>query len=110
MLFRSYGDRRKYLTALITLNQQELRNFAERENLADVEPAALADHPKILQAVADQVQAVNSRLAPYEQIKCFTILQQDFTEESGELTPTLKLRRREITKHYGDRLNSLYDS
>lgn len=105
-----YGDRRKYLTALITLNEQELRNFAERENLVGVEPAGLSDHPKILQAVSDQVQAVNSRLAPYEQIKRFIILPQDFTEESGELTPTLKLRRREITKHYGDRLDGLYDS
>lgn len=103
-----YGDRRKYLTALITLNEQELRNFAERENLIDGETASLADHPKILQAVADQVQAVNSRLAPYEQIKRFTILPQDFTEEAGELTPTLKIRRREIIKHYGDKLDDLY--
>ena len=103
-----YGDRRKYLTALITLNEQELRNFAERENLVDVEPAGLSDHPKILQAVSDQVQAVNRRLATYEQIKRFTILPQDFTEEAGELTPTLKLRRREIIKNYGDKLDNLY--
>ena len=41
-----HGDRRKYLTALITLNEQELRNFAKRENLVDMEPAGLADHPQ----------------------------------------------------------------
>ena len=105
-----HGDRRKYLTALITLNEQELRNFAKRENLVDMEPAGLADHPKILQAVSNQVQTVNSRLAPYEQIKHFTILPQDFTEEAGELTPTLKLRRREIIKNYGDKLDDLYGS
>ena len=103
-----YGDRRKYLTALVTLNEQELRNFAKRENVVDVDPAGLADHPKILQAVSDQVQAVNRRLAPYEQIKRFTILPQDFTEEAGELTPTLKLRRREIMKLYGEKLDNLY--
>ncbi|MRR17503.1 MAG: long-chain fatty acid--CoA ligase [Deltaproteobacteria bacterium] len=91
-----YGDRRKHLTALITLNGEELDNFSGRE--------------KAHQAVSDHVQAVNSRLAPYEQIKRFTILPGDFTEEQGELTPTLKLRRREIVKHYGDVIDDLYSS
>jgi long-chain acyl-CoA synthetase len=103
-----YGDRRKYLTALITLNEHELRNFAKRENLADMVPTALADHQKVWQAVSDHVQAVNSRLAPFEQVKRFTILPQDFTEESAELTPTLKIRRREIIKHYSDKIEALY--
>ena len=103
-----YGDRRKYLTALITLNESELKIFAGRENLAQMEPAALADHQKVRQAVSDHVQAVNSRLAPYEQIKRFTILPRDFSEEAGELTPTLKIRRLEIIKRYGDKIESLY--
>ena len=103
-----YGDRRKYLTALITVNEHELRNFAKRENLADMDRGSLANHQKVQQAVSDHVQAVNSLLAPYEQIKRFTILTQDFTEETGELTPTLKIRRREIIKRYGDRIEDLY--
>ncbi len=60
------------------------------------------------QAVAGHIAAVNSRLAPYEQIIKFTILPADFTEAAGELTPTLKMRRREIIKHYGDRIDELY--
>jgi long-chain acyl-CoA synthetase len=103
-----YGDRRKYLTALITVNEHELRNFAKRENLTDVGPTALAGHQKVRQAISDHVQAINSRLAPYEQIKRFTILPHDFTEEAGELTPTLKIRRREVIKHYGDKVEDLY--
>lgn len=103
-----YGDRRKYLTALLTLNEQELTDFAKRENLTDREPAALAENQKVWQIVSDHVQEVNTRLAPYEQIKRFTILPHDFTEEAGELTPTLKLRRREVIKRYGDKIEDLY--
>ena len=103
-----YGDRRKYLTALITLNENELLNYARRGNLTDAESATLTRHQKVRQAIADHVQDVNNRLAPYEQVKRFAILPQDFTEEAGELTPTLKIRRREIIKHYGDRLDDLY--
>jgi long-chain acyl-CoA synthetase len=54
------------------------------------------------------MQHINSRLAPYEQIKRFAILPHDFTEEAEELTPTLKLRRREIIKCYGDQIEELY--
>jgi len=103
-----YGDRRKYLTALITLNDHELRQIARQENLTDTEPAFLVGHQEVRRAVSDQVQAINSRLAPYEQIKRFTILPRDFTEDAGELTPTLKLRRREIIKNYNDQIEALY--
>ena len=103
-----YGDRRKYLTALITLNKHELQNFAKRENLENMEAEALTDHQKVRQVLSGHVQAVNSRLAPFEQIKRFTILANDFTEDTGELTPTLKIRRREIIKHYGDKIEALY--
>jgi long-chain acyl-CoA synthetase len=54
------------------------------------------------------MQDVNGRLAPYEQIKRFAILPHDFTEEAGELTPTLKLRRRKIIKRYNDTIEGLY--
>lgn len=101
-----YGDRRKYLTALVTLNDRELADFARREKLSGPAPAG---HEKVRRAVADHIAAVNSRLAPYEQIRKFTILPADFTEAAGELTPTLKMRRREIIKHYGDKIDELYN-
>jgi len=104
-----YGDRRKYLTALITLNENELLNYAGRGNLTEAESATLTRHQQVRQTIADHVQDVNNRLAPYEQVKRFAILPQDFTEEAGELTPTLKIRRREIIKRYGDRIEALYN-
>jgi len=63
----------------------------------------------VLQAVSEHVKNVNACLAPYEQIRRFTILPHDFTEEAGELTPTLKLRRQEIVKRYRDRIESIYN-
>jgi len=103
-----YGDRRRYLTALITLNEQQLADFARQENIAYAELPELADHQKVRQTVFDHVQNVNSLRAPYEQIRRFIILPHDFTQEAGELTPTLKLRRREVVLHYSDRIETLY--
>jgi Long-chain acyl-CoA synthetases (AMP-forming) len=91
------------------LNEHELLVFAKRENIADTEPAALAENQKVKQTVSDHVNDVNSRLAPYEQIKRFAILPHDFTEDAGELTPTLKIRRREIIKRYSDKIENLYN-
>ncbi|HOG11677.1 MAG TPA: long-chain fatty acid--CoA ligase [Smithellaceae bacterium] len=102
------GDRRKYLTALITLDRLELQAFAGREGLADAPADVLAGHPAVQKAVADHIQAVNVRLAPYEQIKRYKILPHEFSEASGELTPTLKMRRREIMERYARDIETLY--
>ncbi len=102
------GDRRKYLTALITLNEKELIDFAAKENLDDRDPGTLAGHPALSRVVDEHVQAVNRRLAPHEQIRRFAILPRDFTQEAGELTPTLKIRRQEIIRRYGEEIELLY--
>jgi long-chain acyl-CoA synthetase len=104
-----HGDRRNYLTALITLDEAEIRDWGSREGIA-ASSEALASHPAIRRLVDEHVAAVNARLAPYETIQRFAILPRDFTEVAGELTPTLKIRRREITRKYGAVLDSLYRS
>ncbi|MCX5819572.1 MAG: long-chain fatty acid--CoA ligase [Deltaproteobacteria bacterium] len=104
-----HGDRRNYLTALITLDEAEIRDFGAREGIAASSPEALASHPAIRRLVEEHIAAVNARLAPYETIKRFAILPLDFTEAAGELTPTLKIRRREITRKYADLLDNLYE-
>ena len=103
-----HGDGRSYLTALITLDGTEIRDWADREGIEEPSPAALALHPAVRRLVEEQTAAVNSRLAPHEAIRRFAILPDDFTEAAGELTPTLKIRRREITRKYADLLDSLY--
>ncbi len=103
-----HGDRRSYLTALITLDEAEIRAFAAREKIPAGPPEALAAHPRIRSLVEGHVAAVNGLLAPYEAVRRFAILPRDFTEAEGELTPTLKIRRKEITRIYGDLLDTLY--
>ena len=102
------GDRRKYLAALVTLHDDEVQALAKRENLSSPVPASLTDHPRLRQQVADHIAAVNAGLAPHERIRRFRILPRDFTEAAGELTPTLKIRRREISRRYEDVIESLY--
>jgi long-chain acyl-CoA synthetase len=102
------GDRRKYLTALITVDRRELEAFARRENIFPGDGGRLTEHPRVQKAVDEHIQKVNQRLAPYEQIKRYKILPDEFSQEKGELTPTLKLRRRDILEKYGDVIDALY--
>jgi len=104
-----HGDRRNYLTALITLDEAEIHDLGAREGIAASSPEALASHPAIRRLVEEHIAAVNARLAPYETIKRFAILPLDFTEAAGELTPTLKIRRREITRKYSNLIDNLYE-
>src|SRR5207248_4775871 len=86
------GDRRPYVTALITLDWDEV-------NATGRDPQEL---------VQELVDGVNSDRVRVEQIKRFSILPRDFTQEDGELTPTLKLRRRVVHEHFGDEIEKLY--
>jgi long-chain acyl-CoA synthetase len=103
-----HGDGRKHLTALITLDDAELRAWSAREMLPAATSGPPASDPRILALVEAHVAAVNARLAPHEAIRQFAILPGDFTEAGGELTPTLKIRRREITRKYQDLLDRFY--
>ncbi|MEI7673195.1 MAG: long-chain fatty acid--CoA ligase, partial [Deltaproteobacteria bacterium] len=103
-----YGDGRKYLTALITLNDDQIRGIASREHPAAQGLAEMKNSPRIRQMMADHIEAVNTRLATHERVRRFRILPDDFTEEAGELTPTLKIKRKDITRRYQAVLESLY--
>jgi long-chain acyl-CoA synthetase len=103
-----HGDRRPYLSALITLDREELLDFARREGIEAQPPEALTADPRVRALVEGHIAAVNARLAPHEAIRRFAILPRDFTEASGELTPTLKIRRREISRTCQDLLDALY--
>jgi long-subunit acyl-CoA synthetase (AMP-forming) len=106
-----HGDRRKYLTALITLDEAEVRAFLKggEDSRPPDSPEELAADPRVRGLVEARVEALNAGLAPHEAIRRFAILPLDFTEDAGELTPTLKIRRREITRKYKALLDSLYE-
>ncbi len=105
-----FGDRRKYITALITLNPDALESFARQQSLSHATASDLFCHPAVEQEIADIIARKNQRLAQFEQIKRFAILDTDFTVETGELTPTLKMKRKTITQKYKQALDKLYDS
>ncbi|MBI5419661.1 MAG: long-chain fatty acid--CoA ligase [Deltaproteobacteria bacterium] len=105
-----YGDRKKYLTALLTLSAEEIVKWAERNGIDERDPARLAKHPRLEEVLRVRVDELNRSLAPFEQIKKFVLLGTDFSQETGELTPTLKIKRKVVVAKYGSLLDSLYET
>jgi long-chain acyl-CoA synthetase len=101
------GDNRKYCVALVTLDADEIRRWARGEGLTG-DPVALAAHPKVADLVKAEVEAVNQHLASYESVKYFRIVAQDFTQETGELTPSLKVKRKVVNQKYADLIEEMY--
>ena len=103
------GDRRPYLVALITLDQEALSRFAAEQGALD-EPAAMTNSPLIRKTLEEHIEEVNTHFARVEQIKRFHILPADLSQEGGELTPTLKLKRPVIATKYSGEIEDLYAS
>jgi long-chain acyl-CoA synthetase len=103
-----HGDRRKYLSALVTVSEERARQVAAARGLQAMDYAALALRPEIRSEVQAAVDLVNANLPSYETIKKFTILPNDFSQETGELTPTLKVKRKACQEKYRRELNDMY--
>ena len=103
-----YGDRRPYPVALITVNPEELSKFAREQGILTSEAAAIVKHPKVVERVGRTVEEKNTQLQSYAKIKRFTVLATDFTLDGGELTPTLKVKRRVVSQKYKDAIEELY--
>jgi len=102
------GDKRPYLTALITLNKEEITKFAQEKGISFKDFSQLIKHPEIKSLVESIVEEKNKSLARFETIKKFTILDKDFTIESGELTPTLKVKRKFATQKFKEQIMAMY--
>jgi len=101
-----HGDKRKFLSALITLNDENARKWATENGVPP--GAALHQDPRIIARIQRAVDSLNARQASYSTIKKFAIVSKDFTVESGELTPTLKVKRKHVTQKYKDVLDAFY--
>jgi len=103
------GDRRPYVAALVTLDPVEIGRWASERGLP-TDPADLAGNELVQELVQEIVDDVNRERSRFEQVKRFAVLPRDFTMEDGEVTPTLKLRRRAVIEHFEDAIESLYSS
>jgi long-chain acyl-CoA synthetase len=102
------GNNRKYIAALIFPNFQEVKELAKKDDLPADNIEALCANKKIVEKYAAVVQAVNQELSRYEQIKKFELVPQELTIENGDITPTMKLKRRILEKKYNYIIEKLY--
>jgi long-chain acyl-CoA synthetase len=102
------GDRRPYLVALVTLDPEEAAAYAKEHGLPE-DPAALARDPALRQSIQEHLDRVNRKFARVEQVKKFEILPQDLSQEGGELTPTMKVKRSVVATKYEPQVDALYE-
>lgn len=101
------GEARRFLTALITLDPDAATKFAQTHNL---EGKALHEHPLLLEYLQKEIdEKVNNLFARVEHVRNFRVLPRDFTIEDGELTPTLKIKRRIINENFADEIEAMYE-
>ncbi len=102
------GDRRKHLSALVTLDRKELHRFARQENILYSDPEELTRNRKVELEVERLIGLLNQGLARFETVKRFAVLPGVFSVESGELTPSLKVKRATVYRKYKDVIDTLY--
>ena len=103
-----HGDRRPFPVMLITLDEEEMVPWAQAQGIEDTSPAALAVHPQVLALIQAELDRANEKYAQVEQVKRFFILDHDLSQETGELTPTLKVKRNIVNEKYAERFDALY--
>ena len=104
----AYGDKRKYISALITLEPDNIQKWAVEHGLSTKSVAELAALPEVIRLIEGEVEERNRLLASFESSKRFHILPRDFSIEDGEMTPTLKIKRKVVTQKFQKELESLY--
>jgi long-chain acyl-CoA synthetase len=102
------GNERKYPAALIVPNFEMLRSYAELKGLDIQTDAEFCTHPRILDLMERQIASMTAGLGQFEKVKRFALLEKELSVENGELTPTLKVKRRVIDERYRDVIESLY--
>ena len=101
-------DARPYLTALLVLDAGAAAGWAREHGLEGASSKSIAENPHLLAEVDHAVGCVNAEVSDVEQIRGFTLFHDDWTVETGELTPTLKIRRSAICEKYADDIEQMY--
>lgn len=102
------GDRRKHLAALLVPNFDTLAEYAAKHGLSAESPATLVANPRIRALYQDRLREFNKALSDVEAIAAFTLVAEPFSQDNGELTPSLKVRRRVLQGHYRHQIEAMY--
>ncbi|MEK7483259.1 MAG: long-chain fatty acid--CoA ligase [Planctomycetota bacterium] len=102
------GDQRNYCSGLVVPHYEKLTQWAKDNGINEVSRPSLAQHPKINEFLMNRLRSLSKELASFEQIKKICILEQEFSIEAGELTPTLKIKRKFINEKYKAQIEALY--
>ena len=103
------GDKRHFLAAIIVPNFEKLVAWCQEQSIHVSDRESMRQHPDVISFIETQVQSMTSHFAQFEKIKKIALLATDFTLESGELTPTLKVKRRVIETRYKDIIDRMYE-
>lgn len=104
-----YGADRKFVSALVTLDPEAIEGWAAQNGMAGKSYAEIVTSPQAREMVQGYIDELNAGLNRWEQIKRFTILDKDLTIEEGEITPSMKLKRKVVSEKYKDLLDAHYD-
>ncbi len=104
-----YGEGKPYCVALVSLDGEAIADWAAKNNMADKPFPEIARDERTRELIAGYIDALNLELNRWEQIKKFAIADRELSVESGDLTPSLKLRRKAVIEKYADRLSALYE-
>lgn len=102
------GDERKFVTALVVPNVSQLRKWAEQHKIATDDIRALCTNPKTNQMIMSQINSLQKDLADYEKIKKITLLPNHFSIMNGEVTNTMKVRRKVVAQRYAAEIEAMY--
>ena len=103
-----FGDRRSYIVALVTLDQEAVRKWAENQHLSIDNYADFVRRPELITLIANEIERQTAHFSRFEKVKKFRIIPEDFTIESGELTPSLKVKKKAIAERYADLIDEMY--
>ena len=104
-----YGESKPYCVALVSLDTEAITDWANKNGLAGKSFAEIASDGKTQELIAGYIDALNAELNRWEQIKTFTIADRELSIEAGDLTPSMKLRRKVVIDKFADRLSALYE-
>ncbi|MGD8353494.1 MAG: long-chain fatty acid--CoA ligase, partial [Pseudomonadota bacterium] len=104
----AYGDARKFISALIVPDWERMEKYAIEHKVKFSSRKELCDHPVVVGLLQRRIDAAMEHFAPFEKVRKFKVMENEFSQEEGEVTPTLKLKRKEITRRYWKVLDSLY--